>query len=71
MDLSSLLFNGTSNCIEVYWRWDLSTAKQTQELMYFKIIGEEINILFIYVDDALFMGSNKTQVLSHKAQFMK
>ena len=38
---------------------------------YFKIIGEEIIILLIYVDDALFMGSNKQQVLSHKAQFMK
>ena len=38
---------------------------------YFKIIGEEIIVLFIYVDNALFMGSNKQQVLSHKAQFMK
>ena len=38
---------------------------------YFKIIGEEIIVLLIYVDDALFIGSNKQQVLSHKAQFMK
>ena len=38
---------------------------------YFKIIGGEIIILLIYVDDALFMGSNKTQVLSHKKDFMK
>ena len=38
---------------------------------YFKIIGEDIVVLLIYVDDALFMGSNKQQVLSHKAQFMK
>jgi hypothetical protein len=38
---------------------------------YYKIIGEEIITLLIYVDDALFMGSNKTQVLAHKAQFMK
>ena len=38
---------------------------------YFKIIGEEIITLLVYVDDALFMGSNKQQVLSHKAQFMK
>ena len=38
---------------------------------YFKIIGEEIIILLIYIDNALFMGSNKTQVLSHKKDFMK
>ena len=38
---------------------------------HFKIIGEEIIVLLIYVDDALFMGSNKQQVLSHKTQFMK
>ena len=38
---------------------------------YFKIIGEKIITLLIYIDDALFMGSNKTQVLSHKAQFIK
>jgi hypothetical protein len=38
---------------------------------YYKIISEEIITLLIYVDDALFMGSNKTQVLAHKAQFMK
>ena len=38
---------------------------------YFKIIGEEIIILLIYVDDALFMGSNKQQVLSYGAQFMR
>ena len=37
----------------------------------FKIIGEEIIVLLIYIDNALFMGSNKTQVLSHKAQFTK
>jgi hypothetical protein len=39
--------------------------------IYYKIIGEEIITLPTYVDDALFMGSNKTQVLAHKAQFMK
>ena len=38
---------------------------------YFKIIGQEIVILLVYVDNALFMGSNKTQVLTHKKQFMK
>jgi hypothetical protein len=38
---------------------------------YYKIIGEEIITLLIYVDDAFFMGSNKAQVLAHKAQFMK
>ena len=37
----------------------------------FKIIGGEIIILLVYVDNALFMGSNKTQVLSHKKDFMK
>ena len=38
---------------------------------YFKIIGGEIIILLVYVNNALFMGSNKTQVLSHKKDFMK
>ena len=38
---------------------------------YFKIIGQDIIILLVYVDDALFMGSNKTQVLTHKKQFMQ
>ena len=30
-----------------------------------------IIILFIYVDDALFMGSNKAQLFDHKKKFMK
>ena len=38
---------------------------------YFKIVGEEIIILLVYVDGALFMGSNKMQVLSHKKDFIK
>ena len=38
---------------------------------YFKIITQDIIILLVYVDDALFMGNNKTQVLAHKKQFMK
>jgi len=38
---------------------------------YFKIIGEDLIVLLIYVDNALFMDSNKAQVLTHKSQFMK
>ena len=38
---------------------------------YFKIVGGEIIIVLVYVDNALFMGSNKMQVLSHKKDFMK
>ena len=38
---------------------------------YFKIIGQDIIILLVYVNDALFVGSNKAQVLAHKKQFMK
>ena len=38
---------------------------------YFKIISQDIIILLVYVDNALFMGSNKTQVLTHKKQFMQ
>ena len=30
-----------------------------------------IIILLIYVDDALFIGSNKAQLLNHKKKFMK
>ena len=39
--------------------------------IYVKIIGKNIIIIIIYVDDALFMGSNRTQVLNHKKKFMK
>ena len=38
---------------------------------YFKIIGQDIIILLVYIDDALFIGSNKTQVLAYKKQFME
>ena len=38
---------------------------------YYKITGDTIIILLIYVDDALFMGSNKAQLLNHKKKFMK
>ena len=38
---------------------------------YYKITGDMIIILLIYVDDALFMGSNKAQLLNHKKKFMK
>ena len=38
---------------------------------YYKITGDMIIILFIYVDDALFMGSNKAQLFDHKKKFMK
>jgi len=38
---------------------------------YVKIIGQDIIILLIYVDDALFTNSNKQLVLSHKKQFMQ
>ena len=38
---------------------------------YFKIVGKEIIILLVYINDALVMGSNKTQVLLHKKDFMK
>ena len=38
---------------------------------YFKIISQDIIILLVYVDDALFMGSNKIQVLAHKKWLMQ
>ena len=38
---------------------------------YYKITGDTIIILLIYVDDVLFMGSNKAQLLNHKKKFMK
>ena len=38
---------------------------------YFKIISQDIIFFLVYVDDALFMGSNKIQVLVHKKQFMQ
>ena len=37
---------------------------------YYKITSDTIIILLIYVDDALFMDSNKAQLLNHK-KFMK
>ena len=39
--------------------------------IYVKIIGKDIIIIIIYIDDALFMGSNKKQILNHKKKFMK
>ena len=38
---------------------------------YFKTIDQDIIILLAYVDNALFIGSNKTQVLAYKKQFMQ
>ena len=38
---------------------------------YYKITGNIIFILLIYVNDALFMGSNKAQLLNHKKKFIK
>ena len=38
--------------------------------VYIKFIGKDIILIVIYVDDALFLGSNKSQVLSHKKKFM-
>ena len=38
---------------------------------YYKITGDMIIILLIYIDDALFMGSNKAQLLNHKMKFIK
>ena len=39
--------------------------------IYVKIIGKDIIIIIIYIDDALFMDSNGKQVLNHKKKFMK
>ena len=39
--------------------------------IYVRIIGKDIIIIIIYVDDALFMGSNIKQILDHKKRFMK
>ena len=39
--------------------------------IYVKIIGKDIIIIIIYIDNALFMGSNKKQILDHKKRFMK
>jgi len=38
---------------------------------YVKIIGQDIIILLVYVDEALFTGNNKQLVLSHEKQFMQ
>ena len=39
--------------------------------IYVKIIGKDIIIIIIYIDNALFMSSNRKQVLNHKKKFMK
>ena len=39
--------------------------------VYVKFIGKDIILIVIYIDDALFLGSNKLQVLSHKKKFMQ
>ena len=38
---------------------------------YYKITGDTIIILLVYINDVLFMGSNKAQLLNHKKKFMK
>ena len=38
--------------------------------VYVKFIGKDIILIVIYIDDALFLCSNKSQVLSHKKKFM-
>jgi hypothetical protein len=39
--------------------------------VYYKHIGKHIIVLVFYVDDALFMGSDRTLVLQHKKLFME
>ena len=39
--------------------------------VYVKFIGKDIILIVIYVDNALFLGSNKSQVLSYKKKFMQ
>ena len=39
--------------------------------VYVKFIGKDIILIVIYIDNALFLGSNKSQVLSHKKKFMQ
>ena len=38
---------------------------------YYKTTSDMMIILLIYVDDALFIGSNKAQLFDHKKKFMK
>ena len=38
--------------------------------VYVKFIGDKLIILVFYVDDALFMGNDRSLVLKHKKQFM-
>ena len=59
-----------ASCTKVSWRWNLPHCITDPET-YYKITGNTIIILLIYVDDALFMGSNKAQLLDHKKKFMK
>ena len=50
---------------------DLSFKRCTSDSgVYVKFIGKDIILIVIYVDDALFLGSNKLQALSHKKKFM-
>ena len=51
---------------------DFSFKKYTSDSgVYVKFIGKDIILIVIYVDDPLFLGSNKLQVLSHKKKFMQ
>ena len=43
----------------------------TDPTTYYRITGDTIIILLIYVDDAFFMDNNKAQLLNHKKKFMK
>ena len=58
-------FSGTRLYINPYWRWDLFAHFQTQEFH-----GQDIIILVIYIDNSLFIGSNKSYLKLKKKQFM-
>ena len=50
---------------------DLSFKRCTSDSgVYVKFIGKDIILIVIYINDALFLGSNKLQALSHKKKFM-
>ena len=51
---------------------DFSFKRCTSDFAaYVKFIGKNIILIVIYIDNAIFLGSNKSQVLSHKKKFMQ
>ena len=67
---NKLPFSGIRLCINLYWKWDLFTYIYSDPEIYVHFHGQDIIILVIYIDNSLFIGSNKSYLKFKKKNFM-